>query len=265
LLGQGSYGVVIKASRGKRFYAIKALFNRDDQNPNILPFELESEILRSVSHPRIPGFVGAFSFGEIHYIVQEFSEGLPLSCLLDSGRRFSEDEVKNIVTQLLSILRDLHTPPQRENAVVHRDLRLSNLLLKDDELFLIDFGFARFLDLSRNLSCPDPLENKYKDSNGDGQPLRLLSDLPSRKKIPGAETYRLLRKEISPRSDLFGAGVVAVDLFTSWVEDETLFDRPWQEVLPLSEPFVSFLARLLSREDGFHTAAGALEYLGSIL
>ncbi len=228
-----------------------------------MPFKLESEILRNVSHPRIPGFVEAFSCGEVHYIVQEFNEGLPLSCLLDSGRRFSEEEVKNIVAQLLSILQDLHSPPQRENAVVHRDLRLSNLLLKNDELFLIDFGFARFLDLSRNIYCPDPLENKYKDSDSDGQPLIHLSDLPSRKKIPGAETYRLLRTEISPRSDLFGVGVVAVDLFTSWVEDESMFNRPWQEVLPLSEPFASFLEKLLSREDGFRTAAEALECLGA--
>lgn len=226
---------------------------------------MESEILRRVTHPRIPGFVEAFSTDDIHYIVQEFIEGLPLSCLMDSGRRFCEAEVKKIISQLLLILNDLHLPPQRENAVVHRDLRLSNLLLKDDKLFLVDFGFARFLDLSQNFSCPDPLENKYSGSSGNGLPLKQLNDLPSRKKIPGVETYRLLRTEISPRSDLFGAGVVAVDLFTSWVEDETLFNRPWQEVLPLSQPFVCFLQRLLGREDGFETAAEALEYLGSLL
>jgi serine/threonine-protein kinase len=241
------------------------LINREDQTPSILPFKLESEILRRISHPQIPGFVEAFSTGDIHYIVQEFIEGLPLSCLLDTSRRFSEEEVKRIVSQLLSILGDLHCPPQRENAVVHRDLRLSNLLLKDDKLFLVDFGFARFLDLSQNFSCPDPLENKYSGSSGDGLPLKRLNDLPSRKNIPGAETYRLLRTEISPRSDLFGAGVVAVDLFTNWVEDETLYNRPWQEVLPLSQPFVCFLQRLLSQEDGFETAAEALEYLRSLL
>lgn len=239
--------------------------NREDQPAGDLPFKLESEILRWVAHPQIPGFVDAFSAGDINYIVQEYIEGMPLSCLVDAGRRFSEGEAKRIISQLLSILSDLHCPPWKENAVVHRDLRLSNLMLKDDEIFLIDFGFARFLDLSRNLSCLDPLEHKYSDIAGDGPLIRRLSDLPSRKKIPGVETYRLLRTEISPRSDLFGAGVVAVDLFTSWVEDETLFDMPWQEVLPLSQPFVGFLSRLLSREGGFHTTAEALEYLGSIL
>lgn len=241
------------------------MINREDQTPSILPFKLESEILRRISHPQIPGFVEAFSTDDVHYIVQEYMEGLPLSCLLDNGRRFSEAEVKRILSQLLFILNELHCPPQRENAVVHRDLRLSNLLLKDDKLFLVDFGFARFLDLSQNFSCPDPLENKFDDCSDEGLSLKQLNELRPRKKIPGVETYRLLRREISPRSDLFGAGVVAVDLFTSWVEDESLFNRPWQEVLPLSEPFVYFLQRLLSREDSFQTAAEALEYLGSVL
>lgn len=90
-----------------------------------------------------------------------------------------------------------------------------------------------------------------------------LTRLKSVKRIPGAETYRLLRTEISPRSDLFGAGVIAADLFTSWVEDESLFNRPWQEVLPLSSLFTHFLQKLFSRKDGFTSAAEAMDYLKS--
>jgi len=211
--------------------------------------------------------VEAFSANGVYYIVQEFIDGLPLSNLMDGGRRFSEAEVKRIILQLLAILNDLHCPPDQKDAVVHRDLRLSNLLLKDNKLFLIDFGLARFLDLSRNGSCPDPLEKKFGCCSGSGSGLlhKRLSELRSTKKIPGAETYRLLRREVSPRSDLFGAGVVAVDLFTNWVEDESLFNRPWQEVLPLSELFVDFLQRLFSRKNGFETAAEALECLESLL
>lgn len=241
------------------------MIDREDQTRGELLFHLESEILKGIAHPRVPGFVESFSAGDINCIVQDFLDGMPLSSLLDAGRRFSEREVKSLMAQLLSILNSLHSPPRREEAVVHRDLRLSNLLLKDDQLFLIDFGFARYLDPSRNLSCPDPLEQKYSGSPGGKSLLRRLNDQPSRKKrIPGAETYRLLRTEISPRSDLFGAGVVAVDLFTSWVEDEALFERPWHEVLSLSPPFAGFLTRLLSRQDGFETAAEALEYLRTL-
>jgi serine/threonine protein kinase len=231
-----------------------------------LPFKLEAEILRRIAHPQVPGFVEEFSAGDVHYIVQEYIEGLPLSTLLTSGRRFSEAEVKNVLRQLLSILNGLHNPAQKENAVIHRDLRLSNLLIKDDLVFLIDFGFARFLDPSQYVYCPDPLEYKFSGDCGSGRgALGLIVESPSLKKIPGVETYKLLRREISPRSDLFGAGVVAVDLFSSWVEDEALFEMPWQDVLPISGPFKIFLQKLMSPSDGFDSAADALEYLDAIL
>jgi len=232
----------------------------------VLPFDLESEILRRIAHTQVPGFVEAFSTEDVYYIVQEYIEGLPLSSLLDTGRRFSETEVKSIVLQLLTILDGLHRPVQKENAVIHRDLRLSNLLFKDNRVFLIDFGFARFLDPAQYTFCPDPLEYKFggNDSYGSSAP-ELVNELPSLKKIPGAETYKLLRREISPRSDLFGVGIVAVDLFTSWVEDESLFEMPWQEVLPLSGPFIVFLEKLLSKKDGFNSAVEAMKYLKAIL
>jgi serine/threonine protein kinase len=228
-----------------------------------LPFKLESEILRRINHPQVPEFVEAFSIDDVHYIVQEYKEGLPLSSLLDSGHLFSEAEVKRIVLQLLSILSYLHCPPQKENAVVHRDLRLSNLLLNGDKVYLLDFGFARFLDTVQNYSCPDPLEYKFNSDDSSGEDLLITRTnlQPSKKRIPGFETYRLLRREISPRSDLFGVGVVAVDIFSSWIKDESLFDLPWQEVLHLSEPFTDFLQKLLSREKGFETAAEARERL----
>lgn len=241
------------------------MLKRDEQNSSILPFKLESEILRRITHPQIPGFVEAFSTGDIYYIVQEYIEGLPLSYLLHTGRRFGETEVKSVVWQLLTILNDLHRPPQKESAVIHRDLRLSNLLFKNERVFLIDFGFARFIDPSQYAFCPDPLEYKFSCSGSSaGGTLKQIKEFPSLKKIPGMETYKLLRREISPRSDLFGVGVVAVDLFTTWVEDEALFEMPWQEVLPISWPFKVFLQKLLSQKDGFNSAAEALEYLGAI-
>lgn len=231
--------MVLKAARDGRNFAIKAVINdRDEASENVmLRFRLEAEILRRLSHPRIPGFVEVFSSAEAHYLVQEYVEGWPLSHLLSTGRRFSEAEVKGIIRQLLEILNALHNPRRRQDAVVHRDLRLSNLMLSGDSLYLIDFGLARFIDGRQFPFCPDP---------------------PRRE--PGSPAYELMRREISPRSDLFGTGIVAVDLFTNWVEDEALFQESWDQVLPLSEPFKMFIKKLLDR-DGFVTAAEALAYL----
>jgi serine/threonine-protein kinase len=240
------------------------LIDRKESVSNILPFQLEVEILRRITNPRVPRFVEAFSLGDVHYIVQEFIAGPPLSYLVDNGCRFSEKEVKEILLQLLSILNELHCPSVKENAIVHRDIRLSNLLFRDGNIYLIDFGFARFLDPSQFVFCSDPLE--IKSGEGGAPDGKLDRKIPGQRiqGIPGYETYRLLRRENKPRSDLFGVGVIAVDLFINLVEDESQFKLPWDKVLPLSESFVVFLKKLLSRKEGFETAVEALKYLESM-
>lgn len=253
---------MLKAERMGRLYAIKALINKDGvAGPGHLNFKLETEILRRIENRQVPSHVESFSQNGVDYIVQEYIEGSPLSYLVDNGTRFSEAEVKDILSQLLLILNDLHSPRQKKNAVVHRDLRLSNLLFKGGEIYLVDFGLARFLDPAQFPCCPEAMEDRHSSDSGRGSPGRTELKL---QKNPGIETYRLLRKEISPRSDLFGVGVVAVDLFTGWVEDDSLFALPWEDVLPLSTPFIIFLRRLLSREGGFETAPEAMAYLESI-
>ena len=47
---------------------------------------------------------------------------------LQSGRTFSETEVKQIAKALLSVLTYLHS---RQPAVIHRDIKPSNILLGD--------------------------------------------------------------------------------------------------------------------------------------
>jgi len=246
---------VLKGIRESRSYALKALINEGNESPEdtLLRFKLEAEILKRVNHPQVPNFVESFSLAGVNYLVQEYVEGLPLSSLVYTGQRLSEAEVREFIRQLLCILNALHNPLNREDAVIHRDLRLANLMLSGDKIFLIDFGMARFMDSGQFPFCPDPLQKKFTTALH-------CSGNAALRRIPGPYTYQLLRQEISPRSDLFGVGVVAVDLFTSWVEDEALFEKNWGEVLPLSEEFKTFIQKLLSQE-GFSNSTEALSYL----
>ena len=116
-------------------------------------------------------------------------------------------------------------------AVIHRDLRLSNLFWFEDKVYLIDFGCARYFDGKTEKPANGPEVDEIK-----------MSD-----RRPGTRTYALFRKEISPRSDLFGAGVVGLDLFTNWIEDEALFQKPWQEILPASDTFKALIETLLNQ------------------
>ena len=108
-------------------------------------FEREANILKQLSHPRIPQYRDYFSldkqagaglcwFG----LVQDYMAGSSLQQLLDEGRHFTEGEVRSIAKQVLEILRYLHglNPP-----VIHRDIKPSNLIIAENEqVYLVDFG-----------------------------------------------------------------------------------------------------------------------------
>lgn len=75
------------------------------------------------------------------YLVMEYCEQ-DLASLLDNLEKpFSESEVKCIIIQLLCGLEYLHA-----NFIIHRDIKVSNLLLTDTGcLKIADFGLARTL------------------------------------------------------------------------------------------------------------------------
>ena len=240
LLGRGSFGAVARASKENGNYAIKGFAPEREENK----FSLESIILAQLNHPRIPRFIEAFSHNGVNYLVQEFIEGYPLSYHIVNGKRFSEEEAKRILFQILGILDYLHKPEGNRLPVIHRDLRLSNLFWHMDKVYLVDFGLAGyFRGKSENLSNKS-MENRVRPGGACAE----------------VEAYALLRKEMSPCSDLFGVGVVGLDLFTNWIEDETLFQQPWQDILPASDAFKTFIERLLNPEKQFTSAGCAMKY-----
>ena len=176
--------------------------------------------------------------------MQEFIEGYPLSYYIVNGKRFCEEEAKRILFQVLEILDYLHTSEENRLPVIHRDLRLSNLFWHMDKVYLVDFGHARYFNGGSGYLSDKSMENKIKMGGSR----------------PEVEIYALLRKDISPYSDLFGAGVVGLDLFTNWIEDETLFQQPWQDILPASDAYKTFIERLLNPEKQFVSAGYALKY-----
>lgn len=108
-------------------------------------FEREAQVLKHLNHPRIPRYRDYFSVNEIETtgltwfgLVQDYIPGLSLRQMLDTGKRFTEDEVKQIATQILKILIYLH---ELSPAVLHRDIKPSNLIIgQNGQVYLVDFG-----------------------------------------------------------------------------------------------------------------------------
>ncbi|NJL41889.1 MAG: serine/threonine protein kinase [Leptolyngbyaceae cyanobacterium SM1_4_3] len=123
------------------------LFSPDFTWDDLKLFEREAEVLRTLDHSAIPKYLDFFEpnieLGKGFALVQNYINAQSLQMWIQSGRSFSEAELKWIAERLLDILHYLHS---RQPPVIHRDIKPSNILLGDrsgatpGQLYLVDFG-----------------------------------------------------------------------------------------------------------------------------
>ncbi|MBC7517083.1 MAG: serine/threonine protein kinase [Alkalinema sp. FL-bin-369] len=123
------------------------LFGPDFTWSDLKLFEREAAVLKSLDHDAIPKYLDSFEveteLGKGFALVQSYIKAKSLQQWMQSGRTFSEAELRAITTSLLKTLDYLH---QRHPAVVHRDVKPSNILLSDrswwhsERVYLVDFG-----------------------------------------------------------------------------------------------------------------------------
>lgn len=103
----------------------------------------EERILQSLNSSNFPKFISKFrdEFREGYQL--EYIEGRVFEDLLiKEGYTFGKADIYKIGGQLLELIEILH-----HNNIVHQDIRPPNIILKaNNELALIDFGLARFID-----------------------------------------------------------------------------------------------------------------------
>ncbi|MEG0258075.1 MAG: protein kinase [Christensenella sp.] len=100
--------------------------------------------LKNIRHKNLPEIYDVYEEGERCVILREYIDGMSLQEECKQGRHFTARELKAILLQLCDALHALHThtPP-----IIHRDIKLSNVVLaKDGTVKLIDFDAARFYD-----------------------------------------------------------------------------------------------------------------------
>jgi len=142
-VGEGTYGIVYRARDTKTNELVALKRVRMEKEKDGLPVSglREISILMSCKHENIVPLkeiaVGK-SLDNI-FLVMAYCEQ-DLASLLDNMQKpFSESQVKCIMLQVFKGLQYLH-----ENFIVHRDLKVSNLLLTDKGcLKIADFGLAR--------------------------------------------------------------------------------------------------------------------------
>jgi serine/threonine-protein kinase len=195
VLGEGKFGTCYLVTDEKNLFTVKLLKKKKYQkNPNKAKFE--EEILKALRHEAIPRFIRKIDDESLMGFVLEYKQGINLETMIFSqGYVFTRNEIYNIGKQLIDILKYLH-----EQGIVHRDIRLPNILFNDNRIYLVDFGLARWIDnksfkTERDFSClGNVLLHLYYTS---------FTDKP-KKSRPWYEELRLSNKELTFLKKLMG-------------------------------------------------------------
>lgn len=191
LLGKGGYGEVYKVKMSKNInsqknYAIKVFDKSNLYKDHERSFRILNEIKihRSLNHDHICKYEHSFEDKKNVYILMEYCGNGTLSTLLKTRLRLEEIEIRFYMFQVLLVLKYF-----RKKKIIHRDLTLGNIFLKDYKTVKIgDFGFA------------------FKENENDEKPGIICG-------TPGYYTPESNSSKYSYKTDIFDFGVCIYYLF----------------------------------------------------
>jgi len=147
-LSKGAQGQIFKCKVDAHKTLLLKKFPKTNTSESS-PFSNEVNALLRLSHPQIPTIVQTFESQNSFYLVREHVEGIDLLSYLNSfhGTSLAEDKIYSIFKQLLSLVSYCHT-----KGVFHCDIKLDNIIINNDKVYLIDFGLATLSSFSSSAS-----------------------------------------------------------------------------------------------------------------
>ena len=158
-IGTGGFSTVARA-RDRRTGAEVAIkvVDKSKYAPTDRSFDREVAVLSELRHENVVELYATYVTERNVFMVCELVTGGELLDRVSRAGSFTEDEAKGVIRQVLSAVAHMHA-----RNIVHRDLKLENILLSDAGdaplVKLIDFGLARFKPEGQTLRtiCGSPL------------------------------------------------------------------------------------------------------------
>uniref|UniRef100_A0A8C5P693 non-specific serine/threonine protein kinase n=1 Tax=Leptobrachium leishanense TaxID=445787 RepID=A0A8C5P693_9ANUR len=165
-LGKGTYGRVKRArdSQGREV-AIKSIRkDRIKDERDMIQIRRETEVMSSICHPHIISIYEVFENTSKIVIVMEYASQGDLYDYISERQKLSEQEARKFFRQIVSAVQYCHS-----NGIVHRDLKLENILLDENKnVKICDFGLSNIYNSDSYLQtyCGSPLYASPEIVNG---------------------------------------------------------------------------------------------------
>ena len=151
-------------TRNSRPTVLKLVEESDDPyTQQVLVAERRGATIQSQLHDFDPRFVEIYEYGQLEhtfYVAMEYVEGQSVADLLRDSGRIDPETAARIAMEICSQLEKLHSHQAeidgRRRAIVHGDIKPSNIqLTPGGQVRLLDFGIAKLISLTRNLTHHD--------------------------------------------------------------------------------------------------------------
>lgn len=219
-LGSGSYGhsyFVFDSVRQKTLVLKTLRWHKRLTKKGRDGFQQEIRILKELNSPRLPTIYEYGTVNHIPYFTMDYIEGKTFEQLIfEEGKVFNERESFRLGCELLQIIASLH-----EANIVHRDIRIPNIMWDGESIKVIDLGLAE--------KVPNVQMEK-----------RIKTNHP--------------RKQIDFKSDYYGLGhFLLYLLYSSFVPPENGKEKSWEEELSLSPQAKNIIRKLLQSAPPYET------------
>ncbi|GAB1603238.1 NUAK family SNF1-like kinase 1 isoform X1 [Argonauta hians] len=166
-IGEGTYGKVklaIEKSTGEKVAMKYIKLSKIKHKQDLIKIRREIKIMSILNHPHIINVREVFENKEKIIMVMDYAAGGELYDYVNQNKPLPEREARKMFRQIVSAICYCH-----QNGVVHRDLKLENILLDwDNNVKVADFGLSNFFSTSSALNtfCGSPLYTSPEIING---------------------------------------------------------------------------------------------------
>ncbi|KAJ4835070.1 hypothetical protein Tsubulata_028840 [Turnera subulata] len=142
-IGQGSYAAVYRGIWNGSDVAVKVYFGNQYREETVQDYQKEVNIMKTLRHPNVLLFMGAVYSPERLAIVTEF---MPRGSLFKTLHKNNQAlDIRRRLRMALDVARGMNYLHRRNPAIVHRDLKSSNLLVdKNWTVKVGDFGLSKW-------------------------------------------------------------------------------------------------------------------------
>lgn len=262
-LGEGSYGLAYLCrdrKAGGRLCVLKHVQpNRGGHARTRSTYELETDMLLRLRHPSIPKLIERFDYRGALCFTMEYAPGTSLEKrLFDDEWALTEKESLLLLRELAGIVGYIH-----REGVVHRDIRIANVIVDGDRVHLIDFGLARELRTApgtpvRTGAAPgQPSGRAVSGERPGSMPERSLSEHTLPDDVSEDDpTEKKLRRRVAVESDFYAMGHLLLYLLYSSYPDDNVREEEqgWEEELSELHPLTKkMIRRLLMAEQTYQS------------